>query len=131
MSTRNLILSERNGKLSRFVDPALPEHVFQHNVENLRRNVGKDRVKVVRNTFVQEYAYAYTPCGEAACSGQIIQDTAKLILSGASQAEVKLAWESLKANVDKALETYNVGNGIPLPIDAQFSVIIPEIVTEP
>lgn len=125
MSTRNLILSERIGKLSRFVDPTLPEMVFQHNVELLRRNVGKDRVKVVRNTFVQEYAYAFSPCGGSACGSPIIQDTAKLVLSGADEAQVKLAWESLKANVDKAFADYNIEKGIPLPLNAAFSIVVP------
>lgn len=127
MPTRNLILSERNGKLSRFVDPTLPETSFQHNVELLRRNVGKDRVKVVRNTFVQEYAYAFSPCGENTCGSPIIQDTAKLVLSGASEAQVKLAWASLKANVDKAFANYNISNGVPLPLNAEFSVVTPVV----
>lgn len=127
MPTRNLILSERNGKLSRFVDPTLPEMSFQHNVELLRRNVGKDRVKVVRNTFVQEYAYAFSPCSDNACGSPIIQDTAKLVLSGADEAQVKLAWASLKANVDKALADYNISKGVPLPLNAEFSVVIPSI----
>lgn len=126
MPTRNLILSERIGKLSRFVDPTLPEMSFQHNVELLRRNVGKDRVKVVRNTFVQEYAYAFSPCGDKECGSPIIQDTAKLVLSGADEAHVRLAWQSLKANVDKSLATYNISNGVPLPLNADFSVVIPE-----
>lgn len=121
MSTKALILSERNGKLSRFVDPTMIENAFQHNVELLRRSVGQERVRVVRNTFVLEKAYNYATC-DTECAGPVIQDTAKLVLSGANPSEVVLAWESLKANVDKAIASYNVTHGVPVPLNAEFSI---------
>jgi len=124
--TQPLILSERIGRLTRFVDPTKIENTFSHNSELLKRQAGKERVRVVRNTFVQTVGYSYAgPCTTTNC-GAAIEDTAKVILSGATPAETLRAWESIKANVDAAIAAH-VLEGVPLNINSDDFTIITEL----
>lgn len=121
--SKNLILAERIGRLTRFVDPTKIENTFSHNSELLKRNAGKDRVRVVRNTFVQTLGYNFAgPCTTENC-GASIEDTVKVIFSGATPAKTLLAWESIKLNIDKAIAAH-VLEGVPLSINSsEFAVV--------
>lgn len=111
--SKALQLSERIGRLTRFVDPKQIESFFSHNSELLKRNVGQNKTRVVRNTFVQELAYNFKgPCDTGNC-GVLISDTAKVVLSGATPEKTQLAWEALKNNVDAAIAA-GVLDGIPV-----------------
>lgn len=126
--SNNLILAERIGRLTRFVDPTKIENTFSHNSELLKRNAGKDRVRVVRNTFVQTVGYNFVgPCATGDC-GAPIEDTVKVILSGASPEKTILAWESIKQNIDKAIDAH-VLEGVPLNINSSDFTVITQLDT--
>lgn len=124
--SKNLILAERIGRLTRFVDPTKIENTFSHNSELLKRNAGKDRVRVVRNTFVQTFGYDFVgPCATGNC-GAPIEDTVKVIFSGATPGKTLLAWESIKLNIDKAIAAH-VLEGVPLNINSDDFAVITQL----
>lgn len=124
--SKNLILAERIGRLTRFVDPTKIENTFSHNSELLKRNAGKDRVRVVRNTFVQTFGYDFVgPCATVNC-GTPIEDTVKVVFSGATPEKTLLAWESIKRNIDKSIAAH-VLEGVPLNINSSDFAVITQL----
>lgn len=123
--TVNLTLAERNGRETTFVDPTNIDSNFRHGSTLLKRTIGRERVRVVRNTASLSVSHQAKACGSTC--GTKTFDSASCVISGSSIPEMKNAWEALKLNVDRAIAEYNILSGVPVPLDANGFVVINEI----
>lgn len=128
--TVSLTLAERNGRETTYVDPNNIDSIFRHNSQLLKRTIGREKVRVVRNTASLSVSHNYKSCDDQKCGTKIFE-SASVTLSGSSVPEMANAWEALKLNMDRAIAEYKILNGIPLPLDANGFVVINEVADSP
>lgn len=111
----SLRYQEQNGKATIFVDPINPQNQLVASFDVSKKPVGKDRVRTVSSTITQAHFFEVTPC--AGDCGPKIYDNMRgsVSLKGTTEAQKKLLWDALKANVDAAFEQ-GLFNGLRLPL---------------
>lgn len=116
MQLKELRLYAREGVFTTLVDPSNLENKFTHNLTKTRRNVGKDRIPTLSTTFKQYATFEHKPCSTEC--GVMVRDQVTVTLLGSNKDAILRAWEAMKVNVERAIETYDVLSGLPLPLNA-------------
>lgn len=112
MSQRNLQYWEKNGLTTVFFDPNNIDNKLTHKVELLKKPIGQERVRTIRLDMAQVRNYKYNSCHQPECGTNDIA-SGRVILSGATEAEVIQNWYDLRANVDQAILNKSL-QGVPL-----------------
>lgn len=120
MAQRTLTFLENTPKKVVFIDPTNIDNRLTQNLQMSRKQLSRDlRVKTVRLDVNQQRTYSYT-----AADSKVYPDSvgARVILTGASPAEIQLVWKDLKANVD-AMIAANALIGVPAAISSSTYVV--------
>lgn len=112
MAQRNLQFWEKNGLTTVFFDPTNIDNKLTHKVELLKKPIGQERVRVVRLDMSQVRNYKHKSCHQPDCGTNDIV-SARVILSGATEAEIIQNWNDLCANVNQAIQNKSL-TGVPL-----------------
>lgn len=112
MAQRNLQFWEKNGLTTVFFDPINIDNKFTHKVELLKKPIGQERVRTIRVDMSQVRNYKYSSCHQPECGTNDVV-SARVILSGATEAEVIQNWRDLRTNVDLAILSGSL-KGVPL-----------------
>lgn len=112
MTQRNLQYWEKNGLTTVFFDPNNIDNKMTHKVELLKKPIGQERVRTIRLDMSQVRNYKFNSCNQPDCGTNDIV-SARVILSGATVAEVIQNWRDLCANVEQAILNKSL-QGVPL-----------------
>lgn len=112
MTQRNLQYWEKNGQTTVFFDPNNIDNKLTHKVELLKKPIGQERVRTVRLDMAQVRNYKFKSCQQPDCGTNDVV-SARVILSGATEAEVIQNWYDLRANVEQAILNKSL-QGVPL-----------------
>lgn len=122
MSNQALVFANKGTNTVTFVDPTNVDTYFNIRQERLKRSAGKEKIRVTRLEANLVKNYKLDVCGDGCSVNQL--DSGAVRLSGASPAEMKLIWESLKANVDTLINDKNVLTGVPVSIGETGLVVV-------
>lgn len=120
MTQRNLQFWEKNGQTTVFFDPTNIDNKFIHKIELLKKPIGTERVRVVRLDMTQIRNYGYTSCKDNCTTNDFVNG--RVILSGATKAEVLQNWSDLRQNVEIALASGSL-DGVPLSMGTSTLVV--------
>lgn len=124
-STQTLVFANKGTNTVTFVDPTNVDTYFNIHQERLKRSAGKEKVRVTRLEANLVKNYKLDVCGDGCSVNQL--DSGAIRLSGASPDQMKLIWESLKANVDTLVYGKNALTGVPVSIGETGLVVVTAI----
>lgn len=119
---QTLVFANKGTNIVTFVDPTNVDTYFNIRQERLKRSAGKEKVRVTRLEANLVKNYKLDACGDGCSVSQL--DSGAVRLSGASPEELKLIWESLKANIDTLVNNRNALTGVPVSIGETGLVVI-------